>query len=53
MGVDEDTYQWMFGSCVKFRQSTVVVKWKDLSTVHFIVRYNWVILLSEDCFLSQ
>jgi len=25
MGVDDDTYEWLLGSCVKFSQTVVVV----------------------------
>jgi len=28
-------------------------KWKDCPFIHFSVRWNWIILLSADCFLSQ
>jgi len=51
---------------MKFSQNMVMVlknsfrnfknqsqKWEDWSFVHFNVRWNWFILLSADCCLSQ
>jgi len=38
---------------IHFEPKTQWQKWEDWSLVHFIVRWNWVILLWADCCLSQ
>jgi len=51
--VYDDTHQWLFGSCVKFSQTAVVVwkdsvrctkqsqKWEDSSSVHLWGGTGW------------
>jgi len=63
--VYDNTYQGLHGSCVKFSQTVVVVlkthfetkkqsqKWEYWFSVHFSVRWSWIILLSADCCLPQ
>jgi len=38
---------------IHFRTKKQSQKWQDWSSVHFIVRWNWNILKSADCCLSQ
>jgi len=38
---------------IHFETKTQLQKWVDWSFVHFSVRWNWVIILSAECWLPQ